>query len=135
MARYNALLMDHFLHPRGVGDLVNPTAEARAENQACGDQLQLQLRIAGGKVVDARFRAMGCTGAIAASSFLTEWLVGRTLEEAGAQTGETLAAAMGGLPAGKGHCAALAHEALATCLKSSPAYHPLVPRNQDDRSR
>ena len=115
--RYNDLVMDHFLHPRRVGDLSDANAVATAENGGCGDTLQLQLRIQDGKVVDARFRALGCTASIAASSFLAEWLVGKTVAEARALTNEDLAALMGGLPAGRTHCSVLAEEALAGCLK------------------
>ena len=115
--RYNDLVMDHFLHPRGVGDLADANAVATAENGGCGDTLQLQLRISEGKVADARFRALGCTASIAASSFLTEWLVGKTVAEAKALTNEKLAELMGGLPAGRTHCSVLAEEALAGCLK------------------
>ena len=115
--RYNDLVMDHFLHPRRVGDLADANAVATAENGGCGDTLQLQLRIADGKVADARFRALGCTASIAASSFLTEWLVGKTVAEAKALTNERLAELMGGLPAGRTHCSVLAEEALDGCLK------------------
>ena len=114
--RYNDLVMDHFLHPRRVGDLADANATATAENGGCGDTLQLQLKIEGGKVADARFRALGCTASIAASSFLTEWLVGKTVAEARALTNERLAELMGGLPAGRTHCSVLAEEALAGCL-------------------
>ena len=117
MGRYNDLVMDHFLHPRRVGDLPQANAVHTAENPACGDTLQLHLRIEGDRVTDARFRALGCTAAIAASSFLAEWVVGRTLSEAKVLTDEALARAMGGLPPGRVHCSVLAEEALAGCLK------------------
>ena len=108
--------MDHFLHPRRVGELPDASAKGRAENASCGDTLQLHLKIDGGRVSDARFRALGCTASIAASSFLAEWVVGKTVEEAQALTNEALAAAVGGLPPGKVHCSVLAREALAACL-------------------
>ena len=114
--RYGPVVMDHFLNPRRVGDLADANAHFRAENQACGDTLQLQLRIADGRITDARFRALGCTAAIAASSFLTEWLVGKPVEEAKRLTNDRLAEMLGGLPRGKTHCSVLAEEALAGCL-------------------
>ena len=114
---YNDLVMDHFLHPRRVGELAEANAVHTAENPACGDTLQLQLRIEGGRISDARFRALGCTAAIATSSFLADWVVGKSMEEAQALTNEALAAAMGGLPRGRVHCSVLAEEALAGCLK------------------
>lgn len=113
---YSDVVMDHFLRPRRVGDLPGANAQSLAENPACGDTLQLRLRIEGGRIADARFRALGCTAAIAASSFLTEWLVGRSVAEARALTDEALAEAMGGLPPGRVHCSVLAEEALASCL-------------------
>ncbi len=114
--RYSPLVMDHFLHPRRVGELPDADARALAENEGCGDALQLHLRIEGDRIADARFKALGCTASIAASSFLAEWLVGKTLDEAKALTNEDLAKAMGGLPPGKTHCSVLAREALAGCL-------------------
>ena len=116
MPAYSPLVLDHFLHPRRVGDLADANASATAGNEACGDTLQLQLKIENGRIADARFRALGCTAAIAASSFLTDWLPGRTLEEARSLTNEDLAKRMGGLPAGRVHCSVLAEEALAACL-------------------
>jgi len=114
--RYGPVVMDHFLNPRRVGELAGANACFRAENEACGDTLQLQLRIENGKITDARFRALGCTAAIAASSFLTEWLAGRPVEEAKSLTNDRLAEMLGGLPTGKTHCSVLAEEALAGCL-------------------
>ena len=114
--RYSPLVMDHFLHPRRVGELPDADARALAGNEGCGDTLQLHLRIEGDRIADARFKALGCTASIAASSFLTEWLVGKTLAEAKALTDEALAEAMGGLPPGRIHCSVLAREALAGCL-------------------
>ena len=114
--RYGPTVMDHFLNPRRVGELPDANASFRAENEACGDTLQLQLRIENGRIAEARFRALGCTAAIAASSFLTEWLAGRGVEEARTLTNDRLAEMLGGLPAGKTHCSVLAEEALAGCL-------------------
>lgn len=121
MARYSPVVMDHFLHPRRVGEIPDAHAVGRAENPACGDTLQLHLKLDGDRIVDARFKALGCTSSIAASSFLTEWLVGRRIPEARALTNEALAAAMGGLPPGKVHCSVLAREALTACLAGLPA--------------
>ncbi len=114
--RYNPLVMDHFLHPRQVGELQDANAVYTAENPACGDTLQLHLRIEGDRIADARFKALGCTAAIAASSFLADWLVGRPLTEARSLRNEALAHAMGGLPPGRLHCSVLAEDALAGCL-------------------
>ena len=115
-ARYSPLVMDHFLHPRRVGELPDADARALAENAGCGDALQLHLKITDDRITDARFKALGCTASIAASSFLAEWLVGKSLDEARALSNESLAEALGGLPAGKTHCSVLAREALDGCL-------------------
>ena len=114
--RYGPVVMDHFLNPRRVGELADANARFRAENQACGDTLELQLKISNGRIEDARFRALGCTAAIAASSFLAEWLAGRPVAEAKLLTNDRLAEMLGGLPEGKTHCSVLAEEALAGCL-------------------
>lgn len=120
-AGYGAGTLDHYDHPRNVGDVENPDAEALVSNPACGDTLKLTLRIAGGRIVDARFRATGCVGLIAASSAATELIRGSTLAEAGACTDRKIAGHLGGLPPAKMHGAALAESAIRRALESMTA--------------
>jgi len=114
---YPPLLLDHFEHPRNVGELPDATAIAQIENPACGDVLKLSLKIVDGRIAEARFRAKGCVPAIACGSALTELVVGRLLAEAKQVSREAVAAAVGGLPEASTHAGQLAVEALAAALK------------------
>jgi len=113
---YSETILDHFENPRNVGAVENPDAFGRAGNPACGDVLELTLRIGEGRIQEARFRASGCGAAIASSSMATVLLTGRTLDEAAALTDEEVAAALGGLPPAKIHCSVLAQDAVAAAL-------------------
>lgn len=114
---YSETLLDHFEHPRNAGDLPDPDAFGRAGNPACGDVLELSLRIRDGRIQEARFRASGCSAAIASSSITTVMLRGRTLEEAAAITNRQVADALGGLPPARMHCSVLAEDAIRAALQ------------------
>ena len=113
---YNPVILDHFEHPRNVGLVDDPDAVGRAGNPACGDELELSLKICDGHIEQAMFRASGCGAAIASSSITTELLVGMTLDDAASLTNAQVADALGGLPAMKMHCSVLAEEAVAAAL-------------------
>ncbi len=115
-SEYSRLLLDHFENPRNVGLVEAANAVGRAGNPACGDVMELSLRIRDGRIAEARFRTSGCGAAIASSSMTTMLLTGRTLEEAGALTNEHVASALGGLPPGKLHCSVLAEDAVRAAL-------------------
>jgi nitrogen fixation NifU-like protein len=116
-ALYNKVVLDHYQHPRNPGVLEGANAIGRAENAACGDELQLYLEIQGRQVLRASFRTFGCAAAIAAGSMLTELVAGATLSEAGQLTSEAVDAALGGLPPLKVHGAVLAADALRLALE------------------
>src|SRR2546426_609552 len=113
---YNDAILDHFENPRNVGEMESPDAVGRAGNPACGDLLELSLRVREGRIDQARFRASGCGAAIASSSMLTVLLTGRTLEEAATLTNSQVASALGGLPPAKIHCSVLAEDAVQSAL-------------------
>jgi len=117
MAMYSATVIDHFQHPRNLGDLDAPDAVAEVENPACGDRTRLALRIAGERIVAARFRTEGCPAAIAASSITTELLLGKTLAEAGDLRDCDVVEALGGLPRNKMHCSVLAEDVIRAALE------------------
>ncbi len=116
---YSPQLLDHFEHPRNAGDVVGPDASVRMENPACGDVLQLTLKISGGRVEEIRFRAKGCVASMACASAVTELARGRTLAEARALNREDVVRAVGGLPAASTHASHLAVDALAAALKQA----------------
>ncbi|MFH1570230.1 MAG: iron-sulfur cluster assembly scaffold protein [Gemmatimonadota bacterium] len=113
---YSEMVLDHFRRPRNAGTLADANAVGRAENSACGDQLELYLRVEDGRVVAVRFRTVGCPAAIAAGSRLTEMIDGRTLEQLGAIRQQDVVAALGGLPPLKVHCSVLAEDAIRAAL-------------------
>ena len=87
------------------------------ENPACGDVLELALRVEDGTISDARFRARGCVAAIACASRLTESVLGQTLAQARQLKREALVESLGGLPEGSAHASHLALDALSAALK------------------
>lgn len=115
-AGYSDVVLDHFENPRNAGTLESPDAFGTAGNPACGDRVELTLRIRQGRIEQARFRASGCTAAIAAASMMTVLLENRSLEEAASITDAEVARALGGLPPTKIHCSVLAQDAIRSAL-------------------
>jgi len=109
---YSAAVLDHFQNPRNAGELEEATAQVEVSNPVCGDVLRLAVRVSGRRVVEARFKAQGCVGAIACASWLTEWLRGRTATEMAELAPEQVAQELGGLAPASRHAADLACDAL-----------------------
>jgi nitrogen fixation NifU-like protein len=120
---YSAQVLDHFEHPRNVGELAEATAVAQLENPACGDVLKLWLRVEGDRIVDVRFRAKGCVPAIACASALTEMIAGRSISEARAVRRIQLVMKLGGLPTASLHASHLAIDVLGKALNQVPGRH------------
>ncbi|MGC2694291.1 MAG: iron-sulfur cluster assembly scaffold protein [Candidatus Angelobacter sp.] len=114
---YSERVLDHFEHPRNVGELTSPDAEVRLEHPVCGDIMSLAVKLADGRIDQVRFRTRGCVASIAAGSCLTEMIKGKSLAEAGALEREQLLEALGGLPNASVHATHLAIDALAQVLK------------------
>jgi nitrogen fixation NifU-like protein len=114
---YSEAFRDHLANPRHAGELEDADAVAELTNPVCGDRLRLSLRVRDGRVEAARFLAYGCPPTLACGSALSELLTGLPLEEAARLTRQDLARALGGLPARKGHAAALAVETLHAALQ------------------
>lgn len=114
---YSAKLLDHFEHPRNVGEIAGADASVRVENPACGDIMELTLKLAAGRIVAARYRTRGCVASIASGSALTEMLIGLTPAEAAALKREAVVEAVGGLPTESIHASHLVIDALQAALK------------------
>lgn len=109
---YSAKVLDHFEHPRNVGDLPDADAEARLEHPVCGDIMKLAIKVAEGRIAVVRYRTRGCVASIAAGSCLTEMILGKSLQEAAAVQREQLVEALGGLSNASVHASHLALDAL-----------------------
>ena len=109
---YSEVLLDHFSHPRNVGEIVDPDGEGSITNPACGDILRLQLRVRGGVIEQAKWRVEGCSTSIAASSMISELIAGLTVEDAVKISRTDVAEALGGLPPAKTHSAVLVTDAV-----------------------
>lgn len=117
---YSPQVLDHFEHPRNVGELPDADAVAQVENPACGDIMKLWLRVKEARIVEVRFRAKGCVPAIACGSVLTEMVAGRTLSEARGVRRIELVLKLGGLPTASLHASHLAIDVLAKALSQIP---------------
>ena len=113
---YSPELLDHFEHPRHAGELADATASARVENPACGDVLELSVKVVDHRIDDIRFRAKGCVPAMACASAISELAKGRSIEDARAIQRDDVVSAVGGLPPASGHAAQLAIDALCGVL-------------------
>ena len=115
---YSQKLLDYFQNPRCAGELDDANAVAEVSNPICGDVMKLWVKVADGKITDARFKAQGCSAAIATSSYATEMIIGMDLGQARGITKEEIAEAIGGLPTSKLHCSVLASDAIREVLKN-----------------
>ena len=113
---YSPQVLDHFEHPRNAGALHAPTISVRLQNPACGDILEISLRVACGRIEEVGFLAKGCVASMACASALTELAREKSIDEARGITREELLRAIGGLPPASAHAASLAMEALKTAL-------------------
>ena len=117
MALYTETVMDHFTHPRNVGEIPDANGVGEVGNAKCGDIMKMYLKIKDDHIEDAKFETFGCGSAIASSSMATELIKGKTVDEALAVTNKQVVDALGGLPAYKLHCSVLAEESIKAAVK------------------
>ena len=115
---YSEKVMDHFMHPRNVGEMDNPDGVGQVGNPVCGDIMKIFLRIKDDRIDDIKFKTFGCGAAIATSSMVTELVKGKTLDEAMQISNQAVAEALDGLPAPKMHCSNLAADALHAAISN-----------------
>ena len=116
MALYNEKVMDHFMNPHNVGEIENADGTGTYGSPVCGDMMQIQIKVDGEKITDARFKTFGCGSAIASSSMATSMIIGKTIEEALELTNKQIIDELGGLPPVKVHCSVLADKAIKNAI-------------------
>ena len=116
---YSDKVIDHYENPRNVGKMNREDKDVgtgMVGAPACGDVMQLQIRVEDGIIEDAKFKTYGCGSAIASSSLLTEWVKGKSLEEAGRISNTDIARELT-LPPVKIHCSVLAEDAIKAAIE------------------
>jgi nitrogen fixation NifU-like protein len=114
---YNPKIMDHFQNPRNVGEMENPDGVGTVGNPTCGDIMTIFIRVNGEKIIDIKFKTFGCGAAIASSSYTTELVKGKTIDEVLKFTRRDVSDGLGGLPPIKMHCSNLALDALREAIE------------------
>ena len=110
---YSDKVMDHFQHPRNVGEIENASGVGTVGNAKCGDIMRIYLDIDDNGIIrDCKFKTFGCGAAVATSSMATEMVKGKTIEEAMKLTNKAVMEALDGLPPVKVHCSVLAEQAI-----------------------
>lgn len=109
---YSEKVMDHFQHPRNVGEIADASGIGEVGNARCGDIMKIWIKVEDNVITDIKFKTFGCGAAIATSSIITEMAMGKTLDEAEQITNKAVAEALDGLPPVKMHCSNLAADAL-----------------------
>ena len=124
---YSSAVLDHYENPRNVGsmDKNDPAVgTGMVGAPACGDVMKLQIKVEDGIITDARFKTYGCGSAIASSSLVTEWVKGKTLDEANAIKNTEIANELA-LPPVKIHCSILAEDAIKAAIEDYRKKHDL----------
>tara|TARA_R110000868_G_scaffold54760_2_gene170845 strand:- start:990 stop:1376 length:387 start_codon:yes stop_codon:yes gene_type:complete len=124
---YSALVLDHYENPRNVGSFDKNDTDVgtgMVGAPACGDVMKLQIKVIDGIITDARFKTYGCGSAIASSSLVTEWVKGKTLDEAGTIKNTEIAQELA-LPPVKIHCSILAEDAIKAAITDYRIKHDI----------
>jgi len=115
---YSTKVLDHYQNPRNVGSLDKAAPNVGTGvvgAPECGDVMKLQIQVDGDRIVDAKFKTFGCGSAIASSSLATEWIKGKTLDEAMAIQNTQIVEELS-LPPVKIHCSVLAEDAIKSAI-------------------
>lgn len=131
---YNDKVIDHYENPRNVGSLDKSSADVGTGlvgAPACGDVMKLQIKVSpDGIIEDAKFKTFGCGSAIASSSLVTEWVKGKTLDEAASIRNTEIAKHLA-LPPVKIHCSVLAEDAIKAAIADYRTKTGVVAKDED----
>ena len=122
---YSQQVIDHYENPRNVGNFSKDDLDVgtgMVGAPSCGDVMRLQIKVENGVITDAKFKTYGCGSAIASSSLVTEWVKGKTLDEAGALKNSLIAEHLA-LPPVKIHCSILAEDAIKAAVEDYRKRH------------
>ena len=125
---YSEKVLDHYENPRNVGSFDKDTdniGTGMVGAPACGDVMKLQIKVEKGIITDAKFKTYGCGSAIASSSLVTEWVKGKTLDEARKISNSRIAEELA-LPPVKIHCSILAEDAIKAAIEDYRKKHVQV---------
>lgn len=125
---YSDLVLEHFKHPRNVGEIEDPDGKAMEGSPACGDMVSVHIKVDDETktISDIKFQSYGCASNIATGSIITELAKGKTLDEAKKISWKQASEALGGLPPIKAHCSVLAVEGLRSAIRDYEERHGLV---------
>ena len=113
---YTKEVMDHFEHPRNVGEIADADGIGQVGNPKCGDIMKMYIKVKDNVITDVKFKTYGCGSAIATSSIATEMIKGHTIDEALKLSNKAVVEALGGLPAHKIHCSVLAEQSIKAAI-------------------
>ena len=121
---YSEKVVDHYENPRNVGklDIDDTVGTGMVGSPACGDVMKLQIKVEDGIITDAKFKTYGCGSAIASSSLVTEWVKGKTLDQAASIKNSEIAEELA-LPPVKIHCSILAEDAIKAAVADYRSKH------------
>ena len=122
---YSNQVIDHYENPRNVGSFSKDDIDVgtgMVGAPACGDVMKLQIKVENGVITDAKFKTYGCGSAIASSSLVTEWVKGKTLDEAATLKNSVIAEELA-LPPVKIHCSILAEDAIKAAVEDYRKKH------------
>lgn len=125
---YSDKVIDHYENPRNVGSFDKADTDVgtgMVGAPACGDVMKLQIKVTDGIITDAKFKTYGCGSAIASSSLVTEWVKGKTLDQARTITNSSIAEELA-LPPVKIHCSILAEDAIKAAVEDYKKKHDIA---------
>ena len=115
---YSKKVMDHFMHPRNVGEIKDADGKGEVGNPVCGDLMTFYIKVENNKIKDVKFKTFGCGAAIAVSSMVSELAKGKSIEEAMKITNKMVVGELDGLPPQKLHCSNLGADALHKAIEN-----------------
>ena len=121
---YSEKVMEHFEHPRNVGEIPDASGTGTVGTAKCGDIMKMDIKVENDVITDVKFKTFGCCAAIATSSMATEMVKGRSIDEALQLTNKAVAEALDGLPPVKMHCSLLAEQAIHAAVEDYQKKHP-----------